>query len=183
MKLEIGVIIGSESHVKYVARVFKDGEVENPPNPEDCSLGKFVIIGERTVGIITNTTIVDPDYGRRLYANLEEMRTFIPDYLDEREKLLSIVAVGTKERQGVISSTPFVGDPVRLMETQEIKRFHEMEGKLRISYLPYLYEEPLYDALVNELVEELSKLFPERREILEGVRKMALWKRMKEVYR
>jgi len=181
--LEIGVIIGSESHMKYVVKVFKENEVKEVPKPEDCSLGKFVKIGEKIVGIISNTTIIDPDYGRRIYGNVEELKMFIPDYLDEREKLLSVVAIGTKERQGVISSTPFVGDTVRLMEKNEIKSFHEVDGKLRISYLPYLYEEPLYDAIVSEIVEELSSIFPERKSVLEGVRKMAIWQRMKEVYK
>ncbi|MDK2782113.1 MAG: hypothetical protein PWR13_1141 [Archaeoglobi archaeon] len=181
--MEIGVIVGSESHVKYIARVFKEGEVDNPPRPEDCSLGRFVVMGRETVGIITNTTIVDPDYGRRIYGSPEEMRVLIPDYLDEREKFVSIVAIGTKERQGVISSTPFVGDLVRVMERDEIKNFHEVDGDLRIVYLPHLYGEPLFDAIVNALVNELSEIFREKREVLEGVRKMALWKRMKEVYR
>ncbi|MBC7109642.1 MAG: hypothetical protein H5T46_01325 [Archaeoglobi archaeon] len=183
MSMEIGVIIGSESHVKYVARIFKEREVENPPRPEDCSLGKFVIMGRETVGIITNTTIVDPDYGRRIYGSVEEMRALIPDYLDEREKFVSIVAIGTKSKQGIISSTPFVGELVRVMDREEIRAFHEKNGVLRISYLPYLYEEPLFDAIVNALVDELSTIFEERRDVLEGVRKMALWKRMKEVYR
>ncbi|KAF0247503.1 MAG: hypothetical protein FD167_3095, partial [bacterium] len=42
--MQIAKIVGSESHIEYIARVMDTLDVENPPKPSDYGLGQFVSI-------------------------------------------------------------------------------------------------------------------------------------------
>lgn len=46
--IELGKIVKSDSHVRYVCQVFGAGEVAAPPNPVDFAFGSFVRVPLRT---------------------------------------------------------------------------------------------------------------------------------------
>ena len=126
--MDIGKIVGSESHVRYTCQIFGPGEVAAPPDPAAYAFGSFVRIPLRTalaapdvtgavrgdvlpstqpqplyaVGFIYDTILVNPAFGAlgpRL-SNDEQLAVFSPDYLAERAVLVSILALGTIRGDG-----------------------------------------------------------------------------------
>lgn len=127
--MDIGKIVGSESHVRYTCQIFGPGEVAAPPDPSAYAFGSFVRIPLRTalaapdvtdaamrgdalpptrtqplyaVGFIYDTILVNPAFGAlgpRL-SNDEQLAIFSPDYLAERAVLVSILALGTMRGDG-----------------------------------------------------------------------------------
>lgn len=127
--MDIGKIVGSESHVRYTCQIFGPGEVASPPDPSAYAFGSFVRIPLRTaraapdvtdaamrgdalpstqaqplyaVGFIYDTILVNPAFGAlgpRL-SNDEQLTVFSPDYLAERAVLVSILALGTMRGDG-----------------------------------------------------------------------------------
>ena len=126
--MDIGKIVGSESHVRYTCQIFGPGEVAAPPDPAAYAFGSFVRIPLRTalatpdvagvmrgdalpstqtqplyaVGFIYDTILVNPAFGAlgpRL-SNDEQLAVFSPDYLAERAVLVSILALGTMRGEG-----------------------------------------------------------------------------------
>ena len=126
--MDIGKIVGSESHVRYTCQIFGPGEVASPPDPSAYAFGSFVRIPLRTalaapdvtgavrgdvlpstqpqplyaVGFIYDTILVNPAFGAlgpRL-SNDEQLAVFSPDYLAERAVLVSILALGTIRGDG-----------------------------------------------------------------------------------
>jgi len=127
--MDIGKIVGSESHVRYTCQIFGPGEVAAPPDPSAYAFGSFVRIPLRTaltapdvadgamrgdalpstsaqplhaVGFIYDTILVNPAFGAlgpRL-SNDEQLTVFSPDYLAERAVLVSILALGTMRGDG-----------------------------------------------------------------------------------
>lgn len=132
--MDIGKIVGSESHVRYNCQIFGPGEVASPPDPSAYAFGSFVRIPLRTalttpdvadaaprgdalpsaqaqplyaVGFIYDTILVNPAFGAlgpRL-SNDEQLAVFSPDYLAERAVLVSILALGTMRGDGVAGAS------------------------------------------------------------------------------
>lgn len=98
----LGSIATSNTHMDYVAQVFRDDEREQPPAKQDYGFGQPVyavqpIRGEphAVVGVVYDSQLVDPDQGRdgpRLAAPEQEL--FVPGYVDEKQTLLGIALLG-----------------------------------------------------------------------------------------
>jgi len=102
----LGKIIKSNSHTDYICQVYCPGEVETPPAREDYAFGTFVRVelgdDRRLVGIIYDTMLFNPDFGRlgpRLSPE-PELAVFSPDYLNEKATLVGITAVGMMDAAG-----------------------------------------------------------------------------------
>jgi hypothetical protein len=132
--MDIGKIVGSESHVRYTCQIFGPGEVAAPPDPSAYAFGSFVHIPLRTalaapdvadatprgdalpstqpqplyaVGFIYDTILVNPAFGAlgpRLSPD-EQLAVFSPDYLAERAVLVSILALGTMRGDGAAGAS------------------------------------------------------------------------------
>ncbi len=168
----IGKIVNSSSHIDYVCQVYGPGEVEQTPRPEDHGFGTFVGI-ERAdegylVGVISNTTLLNPDFGNlgpRLSPE-EDLGIFSPDYLNEKVTLVAVVALGTVNGSDVQQGVPVVAAAidarVRTLTEDETIAFHCAEGTLRLAYLPMLatMRNPLAPHLTLNIIDHLSRLFP-----------------------
>lgn len=123
--VELGKIVKSDSHVRYVCQVYGAGEVAGPPQPEDFAFGAFVRVplraggvdvaplapfapgadalapsgeaGVWAVGVVYDTLLVNPAFGMLgpRLSNDDQVRLFSPDYLSERAVLINILLLGT----------------------------------------------------------------------------------------
>ncbi|HEV2238425.1 MAG TPA: hypothetical protein VGR57_17335 [Ktedonobacterales bacterium] len=123
--VELGKIVKSDSHVRYLCQVYSTGEVAAPPQPEDFAFGAFVRVPLRAggadvaalapfapgadaladtgtpdlwaVGVVYDTLLVNPAFGTLgpRLSNDDQVRLFSPDYLSERATLINILLLGT----------------------------------------------------------------------------------------
>ncbi len=172
----IGKITSSSSHITYVCQVYGEREVPNPPRAEEYGFGTFVGISQRgggyLVGVISNTTLLNPEFGTlgpRLSPEAD-LAVFAPDYLSEKLTLVSITILGAVDdagrvTQGVPTVAAEIDAPVRRLTQEEIIAFHRAGGSLQIAYLPMLLnnasKDPLMGALALDLIGQLERLFPE----------------------
>jgi hypothetical protein len=149
---EIGSVIGSNSHIDYVGEVYTETMRENPPEPTDFEFGQFVYVLKEVqgrtrafIGIIYDTQLVDPDQGRsgpRL-AQPEEQNVFQPSYVDEKQVLTGIALLGHAEvedgelvdpEHSIPRWTLEIDDVVQKLSEEDVVRFHEVEGEVRLEY-------------------------------------------------
>jgi len=132
LKVLIGKIVKSDSHINYVCQIYGSLEVEVPPNPSDYAFGHFVRVVVRSrpldesrvirdtdlsrneepscymVGVIYDTTLLNPPFGSlepRL-SNEAQVELFSPDYLSEKAVLVHVIMLGMIEQQRLSSGTP-----------------------------------------------------------------------------
>ena len=169
----IGKIVSASSHVEYLCQVYGPGETETPPQPHDYGFGTFVSVqqgdGENLVGVISNTQLVNPEFGNlgpRL-SSQDELAIFSPDYLNEKVVLVSVTVLGAMGSGGALQGVPTVAAnidaQVRCMEEDKVVTFHQSSQGLRLAYLPLLVamNNPLAPQLALGVIDRLSRLFPE----------------------
>jgi hypothetical protein len=132
LKVLIGKIVKSYSHINYVCQIYGPFEVEVPPHPSDYAFGQFVRVVERSsfldelqggrgtalhnkdepscyiVGVIYDTMLLNPTFGSlgpRLF-NEEQVALFSPDYLSEKAMLVHLIMLGMMQLRRVSSDTP-----------------------------------------------------------------------------
>ena len=185
----IGKIVKSNAHHDYVCQVYQAGEVEQGPTRQDYPFGRFVRIdlddGRWLVGLIYDTVLLNPEYGRfgpRL-SGQQELTVFAPDYLREQATLLGIVASGLMNQ----SDTVWQGVPpmaasndvlVRQLDEATIRQFHQVEGQLRLIYIPYLMtlNSPLVLPLIRRVMNQLMTLVPAQSLLLAVVEQQMTWR-------
>ncbi|GIV79471.1 MAG: hypothetical protein KatS3mg050_3865 [Litorilinea sp.] len=194
MTITIGKIVKSNTHVDYVCQIYGPGESDVLPQPGDYSFGTFVSIrlegqaapGERLVGVIYNTLLMNPDFGNlgpRLSPR-QELEVFTPDYLAETATLVGIIALGWIDSdgrpwQGVPAVAATVNTPVHRLEDDELCLFHQGDqGRLNLRYVPMLLGQnsPLVPQLLLQIVDRLARLFPQERSRLAVMRNNLAWK-------
>ncbi len=142
--MQIAKIVGSESHIEYIARVMDTLDVENPPKPSDYGLGQFVSIKTNdlnVIGVISNTELINPNFGLlslRL-ASKESNQLFSPDHLHEQGVMIRVLLLGWLENNIGIHKTPLEVLPVQslvtVLEPEKIQAFHRNgQGKLSVGY-------------------------------------------------
>jgi hypothetical protein len=185
----LGKIIQSNSHLDYLCQIYRENEIENPPAAQDFALGRFVSVdlpdGSQMVGVIYNTQLFNPDFGRlgpRLSPQ-NELEIFSPDYLQERATLVSIAALGTlrSSSSGIQTPPALTPDPdarVHALNDEEIRRFHDVKGQLQMAYAPSLLgqQSPSTPELLIIIVDQLVELFPDKVGLLSLVRDDLLWR-------
>ena len=174
--MKLGRIVASESHLQYLCQVYSSHEVERVPAADDYGLGNYVSVpldGERhLIGIICDTRLHNPDYGAygpRLSAE-EEMPVFSPDYVTETRTLVSIVAVGYLDAGGCPHQdappvAPLVNAEVHSLRDEDIRRFHEWGGEVKLGYLPLLVALARTASVMTQVIlrvlSRLQEVFPE----------------------
>lgn len=171
----IGRIVKSNSHTDYVCQVFAPRETEHDPEPQDYAFGRFVKApidpaDDRTaVGIVYDTILLNPEYGSlgpRLNPPSEQA-TLAPDYLVEKATAVGIIIVGLQEgdtvEHGVISLSLPVDAEVSSLDDDATRRFHLVDEKLALGYLPSVisHTSPLVTELGLTVIRQLLSLFPE----------------------
>jgi hypothetical protein len=131
LKVLIGKIVKSYSHINYVCQIFGPFEVEVPPHPFDHAFGQFVRVIERSslldelqlrrgtalnnkdeptcyiVGVIYDTTLLNPTFGSlgpRLF-NEAQVALFSPDYVSEKALLVHLIMLGMMQLHRLSSDT------------------------------------------------------------------------------
>ncbi|MEA3408009.1 MAG: hypothetical protein U9R48_08025 [Chloroflexota bacterium] len=187
--MEIGKIVNATSHIDYVCQVYERNETERAPQPKDYGFGTFVGIQQRDggylVGVIYNTTLLNPEFGNLgpHLSSEEDLEIFAPDYLAEKVTLVAIVILGAVEpdgeaTQGVPLVAARIDDPVRKLETEEVVGFHQSERGLRLGYLSTLtaMDHPLATPLILQVVDTLSEFFPAESGRLSILRNNLSWR-------
>lgn len=183
----IGKIVKSNSHTDYICQIYASGEVGQPPAREDYAFGTFVRVelnkGYWLVGIIYDTQLVNPDFGRlgpRLSPQAE-LAVFSPDYLNEKATLVGIAAVGTmgggNQRQGVPALAASADTLVERMTEDQVRTFHEGNPAPRVAYAPFLLAQgsPLAIYLLRMVVDRLLALFPSYADMLSVLQDNLTW--------
>jgi len=187
--MPIGKIVASNSHTDYLCQVYGPGEVEAPPAADDYAFGQFLRIeaagGRSLVGIVYDTQLVNPDFGRlgpRL-SPASELAVFSPDYLNEKATLAGIAVVGMTDADGeaVQGVPPVAAAPDALVEPMsddEVCDFHQEGGRLQWTYAPLLLARasPLVLPLLQHVAAHLTELLPDQADLLAVLEDDLAWK-------
>jgi len=187
--MPLGKIIKSNSHTDYICQVYSPGEVETPPAREDYAFGTFVRVelgdGRWLVGIIYDTQLFNPDFGRlgpRLSPE-PELAVFSPDYLNEKATLVGIAAVGMMDTAGnVVQGVPPLAAstdaPVERMTDDRIRAFHQGNPTPQLAYVPLLLAQssPLVLPLLQAVIARLVAIFPDQANLLAVLQNDLAWK-------
>jgi hypothetical protein len=195
----IGKIVSSNSHTDLMAQVYRPGERDQTPRPDDYAFGTFVSMPvdsrRQVVGLIYDTLLVNPEYGRggpRLTTDIG-LERFMPDYILEKATMVGIVTLGTVcvDEQGCQVDHGVPALPVELeadvevLGNEEVKAFHIPQGVLALGYLPRLMAQsrPCMPGLIERLVDRIEGLFPTERTRLGVLRTSLAWRNRVEVLR
>ena len=185
----IGKISSSSSHIEYICQVRGPHESEQPPRPEEYGLGTLVGVARREggylVGVISNTTLLNPEFGNlgpRLSPE-PDLAVFSPDYLAEQVTVVAILVLGTldaqgRAQQGVPAVAARIDARVRPLSREDILAFHRGPDGVQLAYLPQLaaLQTPLAPQLQERILAELSTLFPDETARLSVLRSTVVWK-------
>jgi hypothetical protein len=132
LKVVIGKIVKSYSHINYVCQIYGPLEVEVPPDPSEYAFGHFVRVAVHSrlsditcirrdrglgvneepscysVGVIYDTQLLNPTFGSlgpRLSTETQ-VELFSPDYLAEKAMLVHLVTLGMMEEHRFSSGPP-----------------------------------------------------------------------------
>jgi hypothetical protein len=174
----IGRIVKSNSHMDYVCQIFAPRERTYDPIPEDYAFGRFVSApvsgneGIRAVGVVYDTILLNPEYGSlgpRL--NPPSVGPIVsPDYLVEKATAVGILTLGLMSEEELLHGIAPLGLPVdaevSTMSDEEVRRFHLVDGRLSVGYLPNMLarRSPLVVELSITVVHKLGTLFTEQGE-------------------
>ncbi len=179
--VRIGSIVSSNSHLDYVAEVYKERDCDRPPELHEREFGQPVFMKKTVdgtehaiVGVIYDTQLVDPDQGRtgpRLAQ--DDQAQFTPGYIEERTTLVGIALLGT----AVITDDRAITDPSHQMprwtlEVDDtvyhcpnhfIKAFHRVDGQIQLAYMDRLVDiaGDLGSEVVVTLIDRLRRMLPE----------------------
>jgi len=193
--MEIGQVIGSNSHIDYVCEVYADVDRKNPPGPEDYEFGQFVyaekeVAGETRlfVGVIYDTILVDPEQGRSgpSLAQPEEQEIFNPSYVEEKQVLTGIALLGHAgvedgELTDISHSIPRqsleVDDVFRKLSTEEFNEFHRFDGGVQLQYYQRMLDVAggFAEDILSQILDRLKHSFDEEREALDVIQRNLEW--------
>ena len=193
--IQLGKIIGSNSHIDYVFEVYNDGMRDDPPDPTDFEFGQFVYIEKEIddqtcclIGVIYDTQLVDPDQGRtgpRL-AQPEEQNIFQPSYVDEKRVLAGVALLGCitlddgqieKIEHSIPRWTLEVDDVVRKLSDEYMVRFHEIDGEIRLEYYQRMVDVAggFAEDILSQILETLKQAKPGEAAALDVIQQNLEW--------
>jgi hypothetical protein len=146
--MKIAKIVGSNSHIAYIARVLDERDGAGVPTAEDYGFGRFVEMlcdAERVVGIIFDSRLVNPEYANYAprTAQSQALGEIRRELSNEQKALVGILLLGSI-RDGVAEQRiPHrlipAGCFVETMEPAEVASFHKGDGEaMRMHYFPQL---------------------------------------------
>ena len=196
--VRIGSIVSSNSHLDYVAEVYKERDCDRPPKLHEREFGqpvflKKVVDGTEhvVIGVIYDTQLVDPDQGRtgpRLAQ--DDQAQFTPGYIEERTTLAGIALLGTavitddraiaEPSQQMPRWTLEVDDTVYHCPEQFVETFHRVDGSVQLAYMDRLVDiaGDLGAEVVVTLIDRLRSLLPEddsAQQVLDVVEQNVQW--------
>ncbi len=185
----VGVIVKSDSHIRYWAQIYNGNETVLPVEPQEYAFGRYVRVEypntaqrRQLIGIIYDSMLLNPSFGSlgpRLASDDSQRAIFSPDYLSERAVLIGIIAIGSMEylangepspdsigkEQGAPSFAAELGAKVFPLTESEIYAFHfygessEAAPALHIAYISQLLSAP-FGLLPQAALRILDQLEP-----------------------
>jgi hypothetical protein len=178
--MSIARIVGSNSHIDYVARMASPGSESDGPPPV---FGRFVSIAganERFVGIIYDSRLINPEFGG--FGPRLQPRPALEDFGAGTDKrtgvLIGIIILGTLGETGhgehslprhVISA----GTEVVFLPDDEVLRFHGLpDGEPMLGYYSRIVSNsgqfaiPLIESVIEMLEPKLDRGAAARLEVL-----------------
>lgn len=164
-------MIGSNSHLEYIARLKKQKETEGGRLP---GFGDFVEIaseGILAVGVVFDTRIFNPEIagaGQRI-GSQPAFAANVGEAAGETGHLLGLLVIGFRqEESGAYEQQPpkFVlphGSEVRLMAEERFREFHSADGSVRVTYTGKVLKhagilgQPLMQAILRRLGDAFGK--------------------------
>ena len=195
--MKIAKIVGSESHVAYVARVIDNLDADAPPQADDYGFAQFVRLpladnadragGADVVGVIFDTQLVNPEYGQlgpRL-SPAADLRVLSPDVLHEQGVLVHILLVGWRDgaqvQHGVPRRVLGVGQEVYDLPAEEVQAFHrDAAGRVQLHYYSQVvaHAGAFAVALLEAVIAQLEAgCGAEERQRLCVLKKSLVWQR------
>jgi hypothetical protein len=177
--MKIGTIVGSNSHIDYVARVADGDEA----SPADHGFGQFTAMATGTetfVGIVYDSRLINPEFssfGPRLQPKPAIEAT---GSSDRPGVLIGIIVLGTVSRDGIPDhSIPRqvipVGQAVETMSDQDVSAFHTgANGAANIGYYQRImshsgqFAVPLLESIIDRLCLDCSDTERERLKVLKS---------------
>jgi hypothetical protein len=192
--MKIAKIVGSESHVAYVARVIDSLDADAPPQADDYGFAQFVRLplaadaaGADVIGVVFDTQLVNPDYGQlgpRL-SPAADLKVLSPDVLHEQGVLVRILLVGwragARVQHGVPRRVLGVGQEVYSLPAEEVLAFHrDATGRVQLHYYSQVvaHAGAFAVALLEAVIAQLEAgCGPEERQRLCVLKKSLVWQR------
>jgi len=169
----IGDIIRVEDARTYVAKI--------PPDARKERIGSFIKIKKDNgliIGIIKNiTNSIREDLIP--YIGPELQPKYAPFNEDFRDSYYFIHGLGTIRNSIVkydIDSPPDVQDKVEILEPEELKFFHTIDGKQSIAYF-HSNTEALPQNVLIAMIDQIEEKCPECKPMLKLVRKY-IWRNL-----
>ncbi|HZU12236.1 MAG TPA: hypothetical protein VFB58_05295 [Chloroflexota bacterium] len=191
VRVLIGTIVKSSSHISYLCRVFGTLETDSVPEPGDYAFGTFVTLspadneGITLVGVVRDTLLLNPDYGNagpRL-SPPRDNAVFAPDYLSETGVLVDVLILGWivhgKARHTVPPLAAQIGTAVAVMPEPAVIAFHrDASGRFQMGYYPQLLlgGDPLTAQLLLAVLDRLEPAFPSSANVIGVLRNNLAWK-------
>jgi hypothetical protein len=151
----LGTVVESNSQMDYAVEVYREPDREEPPGPDDYEFGQPVyarttVAGDEyaLVGVVYDAKLVAPDQGRETpRLSTPDQDVFVPSYVDERQTILGVAALGYAELtenddgwefesvdQRMPRWTLDVDDAIRKLSPSGFEQFHEGPDGLRLQY-------------------------------------------------
>ena len=162
-----------------VVRVLNHCEFEAEVNDE-VSVGDIVTCGD-LIAIVASIHQEESEYVKYLGdVDRETISKFIPDVADERRVARCIVLCRKNLEEP--KSAPKIGEELRIVSDEELRKVHYSNGEFRIPYLIPLLDRCRKDlSLVRSLLLRLMDVVPEERELLEIILAEIEYSRMREM--
>lgn len=171
--MKIATIVGSNSHVMYVARVLDKRDGGEAPDANSFGFGTFVSmdLGDETiVGVICDSRLVNPEYtaSSPQTDGVNALGDLRRDLIREQKALVGILLLGRIADGKAVHEVPRRVVPastdVETMDAEMIQAFHQQgEAGVQLKYLPNLIAQtgslgiPLAKYIIGELSRDCSE--------------------------
>jgi hypothetical protein len=164
----IAEIVGSNSHIDYIARVHDPGGPGSMVSPEDHGFGRFVAVqavAATFVGVIYDSRLINPayaNYGPKLQPRPAIEGPWNVDS-DRAGVLIGIIILGSLRSDGtgdhsIPTSVVPVGQAVEMLPVDRIENFHrDANGSVNLGYYQRLFAHsgqfaiPLLGSMISQL--------------------------------
>ncbi|KXB08696.1 hypothetical protein AKJ56_00605 [candidate division MSBL1 archaeon SCGC-AAA382N08] len=176
---EIGQVVRVDSALNWLVEVFREGDIQYPPNRRDYSVGTFLKIPTEEVNLVSvvvDVVIYNPDYGvpRVKAEERQKIEELMPDLGDQVKTLIFVYYLGSIEEESPDHSfpnlTPRLHDEVIAMSDNELEKFHTRNNSLYLGYLPRFLKNENSSHLFAKMAERLGEVIEEDQMLLNKIR-------------
>lgn len=173
IKMKIAKIVGSNSHIAYIARVIDERDGEVLPGPDDYGFGRFVSMpfdNGSIVGVICDSRLVNPEYMgySPRTTSMPALSDLKRDLIDEQKALIGILLLGSVNDGLPVHELPRrvvpAGQFVYAMNADDVAEFHFAgAGTVQLHYFPNLMANagslavPLAKSIIGQLEAKCSE--------------------------